>query len=176
MFINVLRNHSHQDIKEKLLDEISKSEAESRLTNDEKITVTDYFNRIDQKRYGETFIDSMKPSLQKVMELNLCKDWEIHNFWFQQYYKGDTHAWHTHGKCQWSMIYFVELSNKMISTEFFDLNSKKIVQPEVQEGDIIIFDSRIPHRSPINTENSRKTIISANLSFFDINQVEITNG
>lgn len=176
MFINVLRNPSHQEVKEKLLLEISQSEAESMFKEHENITVTDYNSKITDKKYKETFLSSVKSSISKVMELNHCKEWEIHNFWFQQYHKNDQHDWHTHGKCQWSMVYFVELPEKSLSTEFFDLETSEIVKPDVQEGDIIIFDSRIPHRSPKNDKNSRKTIISANMSFFDIDKMRLPSG
>jgi len=176
MFINVLRNFNHQEIKDQLIQEISESQATSQFLNDENITVTDYHTKVDEKKYRDTFFNAVGPSIDKIRNLYFCKKWEIHNFWFQQYQKNDNHGWHTHGGCQWSLIYFVELPNKDISTEFYDTDAQQIIQPEVQEGDIIIFDSKAPHRSPKNTTDSRKTIISANLSLFDVDTTKLKNG
>jgi hypothetical protein len=93
---------------------------------------------------------------------------KITNFWFQQYTNNDLHDWHYHGDSNISFIYYVELPDSKYSTEFFDIESREIFKPEVSEGDIIVFPSHIPHRSPRIESNTRKTIISWNMSLEDV--------
>lgn len=86
----------------------------------------------------------------------------LDNHWFQQYNKGDRHSWHTHGKCTYSSVYYVELPNSSIGTKFIGPNGP--IDIKVQEGDFILFPSYLSHCSPINLSDSRKTVISINLT------------
>jgi len=118
-----------------------------------------YFNHI--KSSWEEYFDVIYGSLG-------YKNYTIDLFWFQQYYTNDTHPWHGHGKCNLSSIYYLELPDRSLETEFIDPITKKIFKYEVQEGDIITFPSLLIHRSPINLTANRKTIIAVNSSINDV--------
>ena len=90
---------------------------------------------------------------------------KIHNLWFQQYKKGDTHGWHIHGN-NYTGVYYLELPEKSTKTELinqFSQNEKITI--DAIEGQIVIFPSFIIHRSPRIIEYVRKTIISFNIDF-----------
>ena len=57
-------------------------------------------------------------------------------------------------------MYYLELENNN-STVFYDMQNKKEIKYNLEEGDLITFPSLLPHKSQINT-NGRKTIISYN--------------
>lgn len=98
---------------------------------------------------------------------------EIRELWFQQYLNNDTHGWHIHGS-NFTAIYYIELNEASPLTELicpFSLN-KKIV-PNIKEGDILIFPSYVIHRAPRINNNIRKTIISFNLNFLNIDPLVV---
>lgn len=100
---------------------------------------------------------------------------KLHQIWFQQYKKNDTHGWHIHGH-NYTGVYYVDFSNEDAKTELvnqFDQN--KILTINAKEGDIVIFPSFIIHRSPIQKINKTKTIISFNLEFNNINKNLLIN-
>jgi hypothetical protein len=80
--------------------------------------------------------------------------------WFHQYNKGSFFDWHTHPQSNYSAVYFVELPSDELATE---IHGVKKLKP--REGDLLVFPGFLPHRSPVNNTDSRKTIISMN---FDV--------
>ena len=131
-------------------------------TFSENISKTDYNLEDESKEYKNIIISSIVPYTYKQSYISQTID----NIWFQQYEKGDTHGWHIHPNCHYSHIYFLDLPIRKYSTEFFYDN--KIHKVDVKEGDLISFSSTIIHRSPIIEEDTRKTIVSFNTSFQDI--------
>ena len=90
-------------------------------------------------------------------------EWNIHYAWFQQYYDGGNHWWHTHQECQFTNIYFLELPDESYKTEIMGLDGKKI-EYEAKEGQMITLPSFLLHRSKPN-QSGRKTILSFNTSY-----------
>jgi len=80
--------------------------------------------------------------------------------WFHQMNKGDYDNWHNHFACQWIGIYYIDLPEGE-QTELMDFEGN-VFQPEVKEGDLLIFPSGYVHRSP--PCNNRKTIVAFNFS------------
>ena len=76
------------------------------------------------------------------------------------------HNWHIHGE-NYTGVYYLELPDDTPKTELIDQYDKKITV-KANEGDIVIFPSFIIHRGPKVLNDSRKTIISFNLEFEDI--------
>jgi len=123
--------------------------------------------------YGKEFISEIEPTLQTFLKTNCHNQINVGKAWFQSYTINQFHSWHTHQGCQFSAVYYIELPNKKNATEFYDVFNKKIIKPNVKEGDLLIFNSGILHRSPISKTNKRKTVISFN---FDISSsVGVTN-
>lgn len=81
------------------------------------------------------------------------------NIWFQQYLINDYHGTHTHMYNNLNNVMFIELPEKTATQ--FSMGTKTF-QIDVEEGDIITFPGFLPHHSPKNNTNFRKTIISFN--------------
>lgn len=95
---------------------------------------------------------------------------DLKDFWFQQYIENDQHDWHTHGE-NYTGVYYVEMPDGAPGTELYSRG--KIISPPVEEGDIVMFPSIIPHRAPIIKSNLRKTIISFNIQLEDFSDSKI---
>jgi hypothetical protein len=98
-----------------------------------------------------------------IKKYNLT-DYIIHNCWFQQYNKNNFHNYHTHGNCNFTNVFYLELSDKKMTTEVLNLDNQKI-DLECKEGQILSFPGFLLHRSKIIETDLRKTIISFNSSF-----------
>ena len=73
-----------------------------------------------------------------------------------------------------SLVYFLELPHTKYSTEFLNIEDNKIFQIEdIREGDVAIFPSFIPHRSPVNLSSSRKTSIAFNIQIINIDNSKL---
>ena len=98
-------------------------------------------------------------------------DARIEHLWFNQYdpNSGSNHIFHTHynelDQNDLAAIYYVELEDKSLRTILKHPKTCKEIIPRVKEGQILTFDARIPHMSPPNFSNSRKTVLSFNLRF-----------
>ena len=163
-----LKNHNH--IKSDLLDIFEVTEKRIEKNDLDLITYTDFRNNNHHTKrpYFTTFVNILDDFAKEFMRYYCIKDFTITNCWFQQYYKNDNHSWHNHGQTNISWVYYVELNDKHNCTEFYDTVNKQKFKLDVNEGDIVIFPSFLPHRSPIITTNNRKTIISCNINLLDI--------
>jgi hypothetical protein len=154
--------NNHKIVKDKLLkaiNDIPKSPINHNI--DDKISHTDFYLPGDIRReYLDIFYDSIKQHMITLCNDFHSKNWKIFSSWFQQYYQGDAHGWHNHGESQFAGVYYLEMPNKSMTTEFLD--GSKI---EAKEGDILIFPSYKYHRSKKNNSKKRKTIIAFNVSF-----------
>ena len=95
----------------------------------------------------------------------------IKHVWFNQYdpSSGSSHIFHNHysesDQNDLAAIYYIELEDKSLRTILKHPKTGKEIIPRVKEGQILTFDARIPHMSPPNFSNSRKTVLSFNLRF-----------
>lgn len=90
---------------------------------------------------------------------------DMNRIWYHIYDRNSfsNYHYHTHDNefCQISGIYYLKLKSKKLITNFcFDGGIKT---PDVKEGDLILFDSWMPHNSPPNNTKSDKMIIAFNL-------------
>ena len=163
---------THSRIKETLLKEISSADATSSESAGDKIFRTDFYKGI-----GDDQMEILRDRKYFWILWNECSDFfdvfrkqycvkssRITNLWFQQYLNNDIHDWHVHANSNLSFIYFLELPDSKYATEFFDYEKRQVFKPNISEGDIAVFPSHIIHRSPQLKGNSRKTIISWNMS------------
>jgi hypothetical protein len=163
IFITKIDNH--KEINKNLLKLINKIKNPIKHTTGSSIFNTDWNLPEDYKRdYLIYFYEIIKPYMNKIADKLHSKKWIIHNSWFQQYLKSDSHDWHTHVKSNFANVYFVELPNKCLGTEIFKYKKLK-----VKTGDLLTFPAYYFHRSPMNNLNKRKTIISFNSSFEEFN-------
>lgn len=159
IIVNKIKNFN--EINLKLLSLIDKIPTNSLVEYNDNITNTDVNLPKDFKReYLEYFFDIMQPYFKKLCIQLHSKRIEISGGWFQQYTKNSTHQWHTHPKCHFTNVYFVELPLKSLATEI--LNHSNL---DIKEGDLLTFPAYYYHRSPVNLSEKRKTIISFNANF-----------
>ena len=95
------------------------------------------------------------------------KTWAIDNGWFQRYRKTNVHPWHTHPGCNYTNVYYLQLSDGAIATQILDQFTGKIIKLNVKEGEVVSVPGHILHRSPENKGSKIKTIISFNSNFYE---------
>lgn len=151
---------NHFEIKEKILQEIELIPQNKYQSFNTFIDHTDwnlpsniyrgYFNILLKAVGGH--LDNIKQSLK-------TDNFEIINYWFQQYKNNSFHGWHTHTNAHFANVYLVECP-KDSQTMFRNF---KI---DCKEGDIISFPAFLPHCSAPLQSEQRKTIISFNSNFY----------
>jgi len=162
-FINTVKEHKlYKDKILKSINEIPKNSFEFISHTD--WTLPQNYNR----EYIKLFYAMINPYLENIKEFINVSNYEIHNTWFQQYEKNDRHDFHTHGGCQYTNVYYLEMPEENMKTKLFEPLEKKIIDIDIKEGDLITFASYINHKSDTNKSDKRKTVISFNSSFGDI--------
>jgi len=133
------------------------------------ISNADFFVDLDERPYMDILLEqtSFVKTMTNVFNDLGFTDAKIGTYWFQQYNQNDNHAWHTHGSCNWAIVYYVELPEGAPPTVLYDLHTEEIIEPDVSEGDMIVFPSNTPHTSPPNKVDDRKTIIAMNVTCND---------
>ena len=155
--------------KKKILDALP-AEDESQLEPNGSGLYTDFFFNAKIKEfpsYFHTVVDVIKPYLKDFMDGNPV---EFVEMWYQKYYNMVEHKTHCHGFTGWSSIIYAEFDPKVHeSTRFFSPFRQpwdcdvEVFQPEVKEGDMILFPSSLLHEAPVNRTDTRRTIISYNI-------------
>lgn len=162
MYISNVENH--KNIKPKILHNIQKTGEYSMRDSEQSISNTDWHLRPNFPRpYWDIFKDFADSHNNKIMELAGFKSWTTCNYWFQQYKKGDYHKWHIHGDSLFSNVYYVDLPNDEIKTEF--ILHGELLNINVKEGQILTFPSFMIHRSPENIYSDIKTVVAFNTNF-----------
>ena len=156
----------HSLIKEELLKYFDAMPNDN-INNVDIISKTDWSTSKNlEKDYINYFIPKITPYINNVSKELEAKNCKIIDMWYQQYHKNDNHNWHCHGGVNWANIYYIELPENSLKTQFYDIKNKKIFENlDVKEGDFITFPANTIHRSPKNKTNSRKTIISFNCDY-----------
>jgi len=155
--------------KKKILDALP-PEDDSQLEPNGTGLYTDFFINGKVKElpsYFHTVVDVIKPYLKSFMDGNPV---EFVEMWYQKYYNMVEHKTHCHGFTGWSSIIYAEFDPKVHeSTRFFSPFRQpwdcdvEVFQPEVKEGDMILFPSSLLHEAPVNRTDTRRTIISYNI-------------
>ena len=150
----------HRENKEKLLELIEATPAHQI----DGISKTDWPLDLGQQYYAdlfrETVYDAVDEALQSFRYTNRVS---VMNIWFQQYHQGDQHDWHYHEAVNWHVIYYLELPSGCPGTEIRLPGSDLGLTANVDEGDLLLLQPNIQHRSARNQSSERKTIIGMNL-------------
>jgi hypothetical protein len=166
------KNPNHERDKQKILDLIEREPSSPIKCCDEEncdcnnnISNSDWREPdVGERKYWNEFYSGIKDDLHEVYTKTLLyEQYQIDNYWFQQYNKKDTHDWHWHERCFYANVYFVELPEDAPPTELQIPITGEIIRPNVKEGDILIFPSILRHRSAPNESDKRKTVIAFNV-------------
>ena len=155
---------NHKIIKPLILKTIKSMGSYSVINQDQCITNTDWHMGSEFKR---PYFDHLKFLIEnagkQVEQYFNYKDKNIkmRNYWYQQYFKGDYHTWHTHGSSSFSCIYYVDL-NKDNPKTTFRINKNEF-EIAINEGEVLVFPGFLEHTSKENISNDVKTIIAFNL-------------
>ncbi len=168
IYIEKLSSHKH--IKNTLLEMINRCKGSSL----HGVTKTDWNESWeDRKEYWDYFFSFAHPYITNIVMRLGKSDFNIVNYWFQQYTNNSEHNWHTHfSDLRYdekpnglAAVYFLELSDGL-GTEFIDYPKL-----DYEEGDLVIFPVYLPHKSPINLSNNRKTVITFNINIGEKNDL-----
>lgn len=102
-------------------------------------------NVVYHNLYQQIVMDTLVPYIKTYASSFGCE--HVRNFkcWYMTYYnEGSDFPWHTHEDSNMSAVYLLELENDSEGTQFRDFQFKT----PVKEGDLIVFPSMYPHRSP----------------------------
>jgi len=159
---------NHLSLKPIMLNLISSAKSHSLNTKEEVIGRCDWQFMEEQRDWVDVFLASAYEALRTLPWQWLLAQPEILSCWFQQYEESEYHTWHNHGRCSYSAVYFLELADANMATEFITPYSAPghslVEQFIVREGDIVIFPSGLVHRSTKNS-GCKKTSIAMNLDF-----------
>jgi hypothetical protein len=89
-------------------------------------------------------------------------NYQITDAWFQQYEKNMAHGVHDHGE-GYSCVVYIEFDPKIHHSTIFVDDDGRETNLDVEEGDMIFFDSSHKHKCPPNKTDKRRTICSFNL-------------
>ena len=151
---------SHRENKEKLLELIDATNSHSI----EGISKTDWPLNLGEQKYSQLFQETVHIAVgQALGAFQYTNTASVKNMWFQQYSEGDDHDWHYHMDVNWHIIYYLELPENSPGTELILPGSDLGLTANVNEGDILMLQPNIRHRSAKNSSSERKTIIGMNL-------------
>lgn len=155
----------HSEIKPQMLDAISQTAFNKAAPGSIGPSKADWSVDSEVKRaYYDLMVRVFSETIEHLKEHLVVSRTTLTNYWAQQYDNtGSEHPWHTHPGCMYQMVYYAELPDSSVATEY--LINNEVVRPLVSEGDVMVFPSIFPHRSPPNISSGRKTIIAMN---FDI--------
>jgi hypothetical protein len=162
--------HDYVNINARLLKNIDDSGSTSLRDKHDSITKLDWqYAHNGNRHWVKEFLPHLQSKLEEIMDNLGYQKPVVHELWFQQYSKNDTHDWHVHGH-NFTGVYYVELDDAPKTELIMPYDQETIIVPEVDVGSILIFPSYVIHRAPVNRE-TRKTIVSFN---FDASELSST--
>ena len=160
----------HNQNKQKLISLIYKMEESSISEKNDNISRTDWNLPKETKReYLNFFYSMITPYMETMANKLKFRYWNILNAWYQIYKKQDKHSWHSHPGANFTNVYYISLPEQKIKTQLYDIIENKVIDEiQVNEGQLFTFPAHIIHRSPINTSDKEKIIISFNSNFYEV--------
>ena len=159
-FINSVEDHMrHKEILLNFIDKFPENPFE-------RISKTDWnLHRDGDSGYLDYFHNFVvRDAMCDVQRHLQSSSWEIGSAFFQQYEEKSEHNWHNHNGCNFTNCYFLELPSEVYKTEILDPITRRSLDYEAKEGDIITFPAYMIHRSKSNGDG-RKTTIAFNSDF-----------
>ena len=163
---------NYADINAQLLKNISNSGSTSLRDKHDSITKLDWqYSHNGNRHWVKEFMPHLQSKLEEIMDNLGYQKPVVHELWFQQYSKNDTHDWHVHGH-NFTGVYYVELEDAPKTELIMHYDQETIILPEVEVGSILVFPSYVMHRAPVNRE-TRKTIVSFNFDASELSSAKL---
>lgn len=133
---------------------------------------SDYFMYNNRPEYMPKIIGMIADELQEFINQSGISVYPVNQWqmWSQRYINGDFHGVHNHGFGHLSAILYVEFDkDKHQSTRFYTPIPNAFtgiidnLQPDVEEGDLILFPSTILHECPPSNCPESRTIVAFNI-------------
>ena len=149
----------HSKLKQSLLDLINTQETGSLKQfdsyYDDSISRVDWDRRSDfQREWVKLINEDLINNFDNQVKKKGLKNIRLIHLWFQQYFKGDTHGWHVHGN-NFTGVYYLEFSKCAPRTQIIEPISKRLIEIEAKEGEIVIFPSVYIHRASKSKSKKR---------------------
>ena len=131
-------------------------------------------------RDPQTSLELFKPFLDFILlDLDQARTMErmsggypmpdISSIWYQSYKRNQHHELHNHGPIGWSAIFYAifdkeEHRSTTFYAPFADVAGEMLkIEPEVDEGTLLIFPSYLNHEAKLSTSDKQRAIISFNM-------------
>lgn len=156
---------SHAEIKPKIISILNSGTRFSFGDSNVSISNTDYhlspsfFEALGPK-YWEVMAPEAHNHMQGVAEALFLNKWDISNYWFQEYQKGDRHSWHVHPGSMFTNVYYLSLPEGSMKTTLRVFGVE--TEFEVNEGDIMTIPSYIAHCSKPHCGDAPKIVVAFN--------------
>lgn len=174
-FYLIDRLENHNELKESLLElfnhnPVKENDSYKSTQYGDKVTNLDWSRSQDLNReWVKILLPHLQHKTKTMLEGVGYDEFDIIGIWFQQYYNSDIHDWHFHG-ATFTCVYYLELEETSPKTQLMEpYNINNIIEPEIKEGDILLFPAHIIHRGPTIPDNKRKTIVSYNVNGISLN-------
>ena len=173
-FYSILKVKDHDLNRGRILSEISKLNRPFPTINpsvnyDSYISNTDWDISFNPNwfEFSLSYADRIR-FFNFIMKRYKSKKMILRGSWFNQYYpnSGSDHPFHEHNQ-HVVCIYYVELKDTSLRTVLINPKTNKEVIPKVNEGELLIFDGRVKHKSPRNYTNTRKTVLAYNFDLLE---------
>jgi|7_EtaG_2_1085326.scaffolds.fasta_scaffold97612_2 hypothetical protein len=130
------------------------------------ISKTNWFQKNEEnsvQEFGKLIYSHLLPGYEKFVYDTLRIRVGLIDAWYQVYnkYSGASHVFHDHPECSIANAYYIDLKDPQLGTQFMIDNN--LVRPKVREGDVIMFNGKIRHRSPPNHSGHDKVIVAFNV-------------
>tara|TARA_B100001996_G_scaffold230302_1_gene177587 strand:+ start:947 stop:1489 length:543 start_codon:yes stop_codon:yes gene_type:complete len=122
---------------------------------------TDYLDGNTPKYYG-LVKELVSPIIKDTLK---GKGFDIVRMWYSRQNNGDGHPIHHHGNIGYSAVLYVKFNPEVhLPTEYLFPNTKKAKRFPVNEGEFVMFPSRLRHQAPPNQSDEERIIIAMNIA------------
>ena len=130
---------------------------------------TDFHDDCGMPAYMPVVWDCINDEMKDFAKTYSCPAMVI-SIWYELSKFGDYHEPHNHGATGYSAVLYVDYDSeeheatKLHSPFLEPANGRNLTyQPNVKEGDLIIFPSYILHEAPVNMSKKDRLIVSFNI-------------
>ena len=134
---------------------------------------SDYFHQ-EQGWHHTDFLEDDVPRYQGVVKdliTPIIKEFlgdqgfEIVKMWYSRQRRGDGHPHHDHGAIGFASVLYVKFNPEVHSpTEYIFPRASQATSLPVEEGEFVMFPSRLKHQAPPNESDEERIIVAMNIA------------